>query len=93
MNLTQEQLERIRKLAELTIPPRLIANYLEVDEIDFIEDINIEGSEARRAYMSGMMKQMMDTRAAVIKSAQNGSNPAQSELLKFLNEQIYLMNK
>lgn len=93
MNLTQEQLERVRELSELTITPRLIANVIEVDEMDFLDEINTEGTAARRAFLTGMANQMCSTRAAIIKAAQNGSNPAQSELLKFLQDQIYGMNR
>lgn len=93
MNLTQEQLDRVRELSELTIAPRLIANVIEVDEMEFLEEINTEGTHARQAFFTGMVTQMCNTRAAIIKSAQNGSNPAQSELLKFIQEQLYRINK
>ena len=93
MNLTQEQLDRVRELSELTITPRLIAIAIEVDELDFLDEINKEGTAVRQAFFTGMVTQMCNTRAAIIKAAQNGSNPAQSELLGFLKEQIYRINK
>ncbi len=93
MNLTEEQLSQVKSLAYRTILPRLIAISIEVDEVDFIEEINLPGTPARRAFMQGLMQQMVETREAVIKAARNGSNPAQAELLRFLQEQIYRMNK
>lgn len=93
MNLTEAQLEQVKNLAYRTIPPRLIANAIEVDEVEFIDEICIPDTPARRSFMAGMLQQMVETREAVIKSAHNGSNPAQSELLEFLREQIYNMNK
>lgn len=93
MNLTEDQLRQVKELAYRTIPPRMIAISAEVDELEFIESISTPGTPARRAFMAGMLQQMVETREAVIKAAHNGSNPAQSELLKFLREQIYAMNK
>lgn len=93
MNLTKVQLDKVTELAHLTIFPRLIAVAIEVDEIEFIDEINTPGTPARNAYFTGVLNQMVETRAAVIKSAQNGSNPAQSELLKFIEKQIYLIDK
>ncbi len=89
MNFTEEQLERVKDLAYRTMPERVIANALEVDEVDFIDEVCTPGTPLRKAFLSGMMQQMLETREAIIKAARNGSNPAQSELLRFLNKQLY----
>ena len=62
-------------------------------EVDFVDEVCTPGTPARKAYLSGMMQQMLETREDIIKAARNGSNPAQSELLRFLEKQLYSMNK
>jgi len=93
MNLTKEQLDRVKELAYRTMTTRVIANALEVDEVDFVDEVCTPGTPARKAFLSGMMQQMLETREDIIKAARNGSNPAQSELLRFLEKQLYSMNK
>ena len=93
MNLTKEQLDRVKNLAYRTMTTRVIANAMEVDEVDFVDEVCTPGTPARKAYLSGMMQQMLETREDIIKAARNGSNPAQSELLRFLEKQLYSMNK
>ena len=84
MNLTEEQLESVRQAGVLLIPPTLVAINLEVDEMDFLVDIRTPGTPIHRAYYAGYLNQLTETRVAIIKSAQNGSNPAQQEMLKFI---------
>ena len=86
MNLTEEQLESVRQAGELLIPPTLVAINLEVDEMDFLVDIRTPGTPIHRAYYTGYLNQLTETRAAIIKAARNGSNPAQMEVLKFIQE-------
>jgi 23S rRNA A1618 N6-methylase RlmF len=93
MNLTKEQLDRVKDLAYRTMTSRVIANALEVDEVDFVDEVCTPGTPARQAYLSGMMQQMLETRESIIKAARNGSNPAQAELLRFLEKQLYSMDK
>ncbi len=93
MNLTKEQLDRVKELAYRTIPARSIACAIEVDEVEFIDEVCTPGTAERKAFMSGMLQQMLETREAIIKAARNGSNPAQAELLRFLNKQLYSMHR
>lgn len=92
MNLTPQQLDKIKDLAYRVIPIQLIANAIEVDELEFVDDVCTPGTASRRAYLTGSMQQMVESREFIIKSARNGSNPAQAELLKFLNENIMILN-
>ena len=71
MSLTQEQREEIEKMAYRLIPPGMIAINIGVDETDY----------------RGHLSQMVEVREAIIKSAINGSNPAQQELIKFFKSQ------
>lgn len=86
MNLTTEQLSSIEDLSYRLIIPELVAVNIGVDETDFVHEVRISGTAARTAYYKGYLRQTIETREAIIKTAQNGSNPAQSELLKFLND-------
>lgn len=92
MNLTTEQLKSIEDLSYRLIVPELVAINIGVDEIDFLHEVRTPGTDVRNAYYKGYLKQMIETREAIIKTAQNGSNPAQSELLKFLNVIQYHLN-
>ncbi len=86
MNLRKEQIEAIEDFAYNLIPIPIIAVMIEVDELGLREAIGEYDSEARRAYYKGYGRMLMETRKSIIRSAQNGSNPAQMELLQFIRE-------
>lgn len=86
MNLTEEICKSIEDLAYRLISPSLIAINIEADELDFITELRTPGTQVREAFYKGYMRQLIETREAIIKTAQNGSNPAQMELLKFFRE-------
>ena len=86
MNLSTEQLKAIEDLAYRLISPEMVAISLELDELDFIHAIRTPGSSARNAYYKGYLQQTVEVREGIIKTAKNGSNPAQVELLKFLKD-------
>ncbi|MBQ8223968.1 MAG: hypothetical protein IJZ86_01195 [Bacteroides sp.] len=73
-------------MAYLLLPPKICALNLEVDEIDFLEEIRNRESLLYKAYHLGYVKQLVESRTAIIKAARNGSNPAQAELLKYFAE-------
>lgn len=87
MSLTQEQREEIEKMAYRLIPPGMIAINIGVDETDFLAELRTPGTEVRTAFYQGHLRQMVEVREAIIKSAINGSNPAQQELIKFFKSQ------
>ena len=84
MNLTKEQLETVEELAYRLITPDLVAINLEVDEIDFLQELRTPGTSVRNAYYKGYIRQVIELSESLIKSAKNGSNPAQIELIRFL---------
>ena len=86
MNLTKEQIEALEDFAYNVIPIPIIAAMMEEDELELREAIGEYGSKARRAYYRGYGRMLMETRKGIIRSAQNGSNPAQVELLQFIRE-------
>ena len=87
MNLTQGQHEEIEKMAYRLVPPGLIAINIGTDETDFLADLRTPGTEIRTAFYRGHLRQLVEVRESVIKSAINGSNPAQQELIKFITSQ------
>lgn len=86
MNLNKEQIEALEDFAYNVIPIPIIAAMMEEDELELREAIGEYGSKARRAYYRGYGRVLMETRKGIIRSAQNGSNPAQVELLQFIRE-------
>jgi Fic family protein len=86
MYLTPEQLNQVEEMAYRCFAPFLIAINLELDEIEFIGQIFIEGTNIRKAYFKGLIRQQMELREALIKAAHNGSNPAQEQLMKIMEQ-------
>lgn len=86
MNLTQEQLKAIEDCAYRLITPELVAINVGVDETDFMDELRTPGSSVRQFFYRGYVRQLIETREAIIKAAQNGSNPAQTELINFMKE-------
>lgn len=86
MNLTKEQLSGLEDFAYNLIPINVMAVLMEVDALELRSDIETAGSKAHVAYYKGYGKMLMETRKSIIRSAQNGSNPAQMALLEFIRQ-------
>ncbi len=86
MHLSEEQLEIIEQMGYRLFTPTMVAINIETDEDEFAEEITIPGTPARIAYYKGVIKQESELREAIIKAAGNGSNPAQEQLIKMLNQ-------
>jgi len=86
MYLTPEQLSQVEEMAYRCFEPFMIAINLELDEIEFIGQIFIEGTDIRKAYYKGLIRQQMELREALIIAARNGSNPAQEQLMKIMEQ-------
>ena len=72
-------------MAYRLIPPGLIAINIGADETDFLAELRTPGTEVRT--YRGHLRQTVELRESLIKSAVNGSNPAQQELIKFIKSQ------
>ena len=83
MNFTTEQLSSIEDLAYRLIAPELVAINIGVDETDFVHEVRIPGTNARNAYYKGYLKQTIETREAIIKTAQNQPPTLQNQFLTF----------
>jgi hypothetical protein len=86
MLLNEEQLEIIEQMGYRLFTPEKVAINIEVEEDEFIQEITIPGTKARIAYYKGIIRQESELREAIIKAAGNGSNPAQEQLIKMLNQ-------
>lgn len=86
MNFTQEQLDVLAEYAYNLISLHIIAIMMEVDEMDLRVAIERPDTAEHRAYYKGYGKMLLETHKQIIRSAQNGSNPAQQQLLQFIRE-------
>lgn len=89
--MTEEQLNEIEAMAGLFFSPEDIALNLQFEPTQC--DIFCISVEARNvsipfvaAYYKGRLAAQVAMRAAIRQSAENGSNPAQQAMLKFMNE-------
>lgn len=79
MKYSEKQLTDIERLAQLYTRPSEIAIYLDVPEIEFKTDINIDGHPARKAYVRGKLSQKLEIRKQMAMLARVGS-PAAIEM-------------
>lgn len=84
MNLTTEQLKAIEDMGDLLLPISLVAANVECSELELRLEFQDQESAAYRAYMKGVGQRQVKLHQAILRSADNGSNPAQVEALKFL---------
>ena len=85
MNLTTAQLDEVEQMAYRLIVPKLIAINIDADEDEFVNEIRTPGTKAREAFYKGYLRQEIELRDSLIKASKNGSNPAQIELIKYMN--------
>lgn len=86
MNLSKDHLSALEDFAYNLIPINIMAVMMEVDAMDLRTEIEDPVSEAHIAYYKGYGRMLMETRKSIIRSAQNGSNPAQMALLDFIRQ-------
>jgi hypothetical protein len=86
MNLNKEDLENITAMAGLFFTPAEIAINLQLDESEFNEQINIPGSDIKRAYDTGIITGKIKLRTGIMIAAEHGSSPAQQLMLQILQE-------
>ena len=84
--MNTEQLKALEDFAYNLVPIHIMAVMMEVNEIDLRLAIEQTDSAEHHAYYTGYGKILLETRKQIIRSAQNGSNPAQQEILQFIRE-------
>lgn len=85
MHLSEEKLKGVEEMAYRLFTPELTAINIEADEVEFCEAVSIPGTPERNSYYKGFIRQQTELRESIIKSAGNGSNPAQQQLLSLMN--------
>lgn len=85
MNLSKEQLNQLTELGRRMVPLYLIAKALKVPEFELKEELRGDG-EVSDAYYEGFTQTKIELNESIIKSAKNGSNPAQMELKKLIKQ-------
>ena len=84
--MKEEQLKIIEEMAYRCFTPELIAINLELNEFEFLAMLELQNSDVRRAFYKGIIRLQTEIRESIIKAANNGSNPAQEQLLKLIKE-------
>ena len=82
MLLTEEQIKEIENMAELFFDVADIAANIEVDPLEFRDEILSEQGPVYFAYKRGWLRGEIPLRKAISQAAANGSNPAQAMLLQ-----------
>lgn len=85
-NFSAAQLDSVEQMAYLLFTPELIAVNLEIDKDLFMDHLRVDGSDIHKAFYKGYIRQQVELRSSIVSAAQNGSNPAQETLLKFLHQ-------
>lgn len=78
----EEHLEDIEKFAGLLFSIEEIAIILELKALEIVES-----QKAQNAYDRGRLKTEAELRVSIIEMAKNGSQPAQTQLLKLIQAQ------
>lgn len=90
MNLTEEQLEEVERLAGLFFHPADIMTIIGIPIHDTDRFFDIIGFEKEnplfQSYHKGRLTANVELRQAVKQAALNGSNPAQNMMVEFFNK-------
>lgn len=93
-DITDNDLAEIKKLAGLFFTPREIAIMLELDDDAFVTECDIRGSKVYNSFHGGRLNRVITLREKIIKLAESGSSPAQTQLIEILKEsQVKMMDK
>lgn len=87
MNLTENQLNKIKELSGLFLSPSEIAVLLDLDIAKFNECINNQSSDIYKYYLLGKSETKQAIRTNVLKMARNGSPAAEELAEKYMKEQ------
>ena len=86
MQLSEEELKQITKLAKLSFKPDEIEIIMEFEIMSLSEQLDNPNSKAYKAFHSGRLTAEYELRKSIAQSAENGSHPAQLQMLKFQNQ-------
>lgn len=86
MLLTKEQSKTVAQMADNLIHPRLIAIYLDIDDEVMRMELKDRDSELHKVYYQHFIQAKINLNSSIIKSSNNGSNPAQEAVRRLLQE-------
>jgi hypothetical protein len=86
MKLTETELNSIKELAEHFYTPAEIEIVIELPTGSLEEELENPNSAAFKAFHSGFLKSDFELRKNLKEAANNGSHPAQLQMLKFSNQ-------
>lgn len=80
MEYSNEKLNEIESLASKLLTPTQIGVLLDIEETEIRDDVNTVGHPARKAFMKGYIRTVLEMNQDVIDAAQAGSPFAQQKL-------------
>jgi hypothetical protein len=86
MELNNETLEKITRLAAVAYSPKQVAFSLGLKPYDFLKLMMDDNSDVAIAYYKGFYSSELSIRESVMKLARDGSSPAQTLALKHFDE-------
>lgn len=87
MNLTNDQLEKVRELSGLFLAPDEIAVLMGIDIDSFVDSIVSKSGDAYRSYLLGKSQAKQAIRENVVKMAKHGSPAAEELAERYIQEQ------
>lgn len=84
--LNDEELKTLERLGENFMSKEDCAKTLELDSYDFLQELRNKNSDAHKAYYRGFLKRKLEVRESIMEVALRGSNPAQVQVLKFIEQ-------
>lgn len=85
LHLSQEDLAKVRECGLNMVSPSEIPFIINVDEASFLSDLRTEGSEVRKAYMSGYTETSFKIHEINREIAEAGSPMAIAEIMRAHN--------
>lgn len=82
LNLTQEQMEKIRECGRNMVPPSEVPFIIGCDEFLFSESLRTQGSEVRKAYMEGFTTTSFEVHKVTREIAEAGSPTTIADIMR-----------
>jgi hypothetical protein len=86
--MTNDELIEIEKYGALMMPPYQVACIMQIDIDLFNFEMQNNSSEIFKAYYKGLYTSIAELRTTILAQAKSGSSPAQTIILKQLEETI-----
>ena len=86
MNWTAEQSEQIQEFGRTQFKVSDVAIVLQISEMEFLQEMENEQSEAYKAYWKGRLLGEYEIRKSVMELANGGSSAAQTLAKQFIDE-------